>query len=111
MNILICPLDWGLGHAARCVPVIKELQRLGYRVIIGADKNPLAFLQQEFPELSTVIIPGYEVTYGEKGNFFQLFCESLQFYQSIKKEHQLIEKIVEENNIDLIISDNRYGLW
>ncbi len=111
MNILICPLDWGLGHAARCVPVIKELQRLGYCVIIGADKSPLAFLQQEFPELPTVIIPGYEVTYGEKGNSFKLFCESLHFYQSIKKEHQLIEKIIEENNIDIIISDNRYGLW
>jgi len=111
MNILICPLNWGLGHAARCVPVIKELQRLGHHIIIGADKNPLAFLQQEFPALPTVIIHGYEVNYGEKGNFFQLFCESVRFYQSIKKEHQLIEKIIAENNIDIIISDNRYGLW
>ncbi|PJB13954.1 MAG: glycosyl transferase family 28 [Flavobacteriales bacterium CG_4_9_14_3_um_filter_32_8] len=93
------------------MPVIKELLRLGHHVIIGADKNPLAFLQQEFPKLPTVIIPGYEVNYGKKGNFFQLFCESVRFYQAIKKEHQFIEKIVAENNIDIIISDNRYGLW
>ena len=51
------------------------------------------------------------MTYSDKGNFFQLFGESVRFYLAIKKEHQLIEKIVEENNIDFIISDNRYGLW
>jgi len=110
-HILICPLDWGLGHAARCVPVIKELQKKGHHITIGADKHPLAFLQQEFPELKTIKIPGYEISYSEQGSSFQLFCESVRFYQFIKKEHQLIDKIVEENNIDMIISDNRYGLW
>jgi uncharacterized protein (TIGR00661 family) len=110
-NILICPLDWGLGHASRCVPVIKELQRLNFNIIIGADKNPLFFLQQEFPKIPTVTIPGYDITYSEKGSSFQLFCESVRFYKSIKKERQLIENIIEEHNIDIIISDNRYGLW
>lgn len=110
-SILICPLDWGLGHATRCVPVIRELLRLNFNVIIGADKKPLAFLKQEFPELSTIIIPGYEITYGEKGSSFKLFCESVRFYNFIKKEHQILKKVLEENNIDVIISDNRYGLW
>ncbi len=110
-TILICPLDWGLGHASRCVPIIKELSRLGFDVIIGADKNPLAFLQQEFPNLPTITIPGYEVTYDEKGSFYKLLIEGVKFYQFIKKEHQLLEKIINENNIDVVISDNRYGLW
>jgi uncharacterized protein (TIGR00661 family) len=110
-SILICPLDWGLGHATRCVPIVKELQRLNFNVIIGADKNPLAFLHQEFPNIQLVTIPGYEVTYCEKGSSFQLFCESVRFYKSIKQERQLINKIIEEHNIDIIISDNRYGLW
>ncbi len=110
-NILVCPLDWGLGHATRCVPVINELLGLNFNVIIGADKNPLAFLKQEFPELPTVVIPGYDVTYNEQGSLFKLFCESVRFYNFIKKEHQFLATIIKENNIDIVVSDNRYGLW
>jgi uncharacterized protein (TIGR00661 family) len=110
-NILVCPLDWGLGHATRCVPIINELLSLNYNVIIGADKNPLAFLQQEFPQLKSIIIPGYEVTYDEKGSFLKLLSEGIQFNKFIKKEHKFIDTIIEQNNIDIVISDNRYGLW
>lgn len=110
-TILICPLDWGLGHATRCVPIINELLRLNFNVIIGADKNPLAFLQQEFPQLKTLVIPGYEVTYDEKGSFFKLFTESIRFNNFIKKEHVFVDKIIEQNKIDILISDNRYGIW
>ncbi len=110
-NILVCPLDWGLGHATRCVPIINGLLNLGHQVIIGADKNPLAFLSQEFPQLKTVVIPGYEVTYGKKENALKLFYESVQFFNFIKKENTFIDAIIEELNIDTIISDNRYGLW
>ncbi|PCJ00634.1 MAG: hypothetical protein COB15_02355 [Flavobacteriales bacterium] len=45
---MVCPLDWSLGHATRCVPIINELLRLGNHGVIGADKNPLAFLKQEY---------------------------------------------------------------
>ncbi|NQX96844.1 MAG: glycosyltransferase [Flavobacteriales bacterium] len=109
--ILICPLDWGLGHATRCVPLIENFLAEGHQVLIGADKNPLAFLQQEFPTLKTVIIPGYEVTYNEKGSSLKLFYESIKFFNFIKEEHRFIDKIIEDNNIDLIVSDNRYGLY
>ena len=110
-NILVSPLDWGLGHAARCVPIIKELISLGHHVIIGADKNPLAFLKQEFPDLPSITIPGYDVTYDEQGSSLKLFFESIRFYNFIKKEHLILETIVKENDIDIVISDNRYGLW
>ena len=110
-TILVCPLDWGLGHATRCVPLVEQFLAEGYQVIIGADKNPLAFLQQEFPELKTVVIPGYEINYGEKGSALKLFYESVKFFNFIKEEHQFIEEIIKENNIDMIVSDNRYGLY
>lgn len=110
-NILVCPLDWGLGHAARCVPVIDLFIDEGHTVIIGADKKPLTFLQQEFPELETITIPGYEVEYDKKGSSLKLFYESVKFYNFINKEKQFIDKIIAENKIDLIVSDNRYGLY
>lgn len=108
---MVCPLDWGLGHATRCVPLIQQFIKEGHIVIIGADKNPLAFLQQEFPTLKHIVIPGYEIDYGEKGSALKLFYESVKFYNYIKKEKELIDKIVAENNIDRIVSDNRYGLY
>jgi UDP:flavonoid glycosyltransferase YjiC (YdhE family) len=110
-NILVCPLDWGLGHATRCVPLIKQFLKEGHEVIIGADKNPLAFLQQEFPKLKTVAMPGHDVTYGKKGGAIKLFYESVKFFNFIREEHQSIDKIIEEHHIDMIISDNRYGLY
>mgnify|MGYP006090426745 CR=1 FL=1 len=110
-TILICPLDWGLGHATRCVPLINQFIADGHDVLIGADKKPLAFLKQEFPTLKTVVIPGYEVTYSKKGSALKLLYESVKFFNFIKEEHSFIDKIIEENNVDLLISDNRYGLW
>lgn len=108
---MVCPLNWGLGHATRCVPLINQFLEEGHQVIIGADKNPLAFLQQEFPTLKTVIIPGVEIDYGEKGRALKLFYESIKFYNFIKKEKQFIDAFLWENKIDMIISDNRYGLY
>nr|WP_244824810.1 glycosyltransferase [Carboxylicivirga mesophila] len=33
------------------------------------------------------------------------------FFSSIRLEHKLTQSIIKQYNIDLIISDNRYGLW
>jgi UDP:flavonoid glycosyltransferase YjiC (YdhE family) len=108
---LVCPLDWGLGHATRCVPLIRQFIKEGHNVIIGADKNPLAFLKQEFPQLKTIVIPSYEIEYSETGSALKLFYESVKFYNFIKKEKQFIDAILLENEIDMIVSDNRYGLY
>ncbi|HRH39204.1 MAG TPA: glycosyltransferase, partial [Flavobacteriales bacterium] len=66
-RILVAPLDWGLGHATRCVPIIHALIERGARPIIGADKGPLALLKQEFPSLEHVQLPGANVRYA-RGN-------------------------------------------
>ncbi|MCB0400467.1 MAG: glycosyltransferase [Flavobacteriales bacterium] len=110
-TILVCPLDWGLGHATRCIPLIKKFLNEGNRVILGADKNPLSLLKQEFPELETIVVPGYEVEYSESGSWIQLLIESLRFRNFIKEEKKLIDQIIREHPIDLIVSDNRYGFY
>jgi len=37
MKILISPLDWGLGHATRLIPIIKKLSDNGNDIIIAGD--------------------------------------------------------------------------
>lgn len=111
-KILISPLDWGLGHATRCIPIIKELQSKGVEVIIAADGKPLELLKSEFPELIFEILPGYDVTYQNRGSFFfKILCKVPSILKMIRKEHLLLEKLIKKHNVDAVISDNRYGLW
>ena len=112
-RVLIAPLDWGLGHATRCVPVIRELLQQGCEVLIAAEKDGAALLQQEFPELQILPLKGYRVSYSKKKAFF-LLKMLLQFpkvKRAIKQEHHWLNNIIAAQKIDLVISDNRYGLW
>jgi len=111
-NILICPLDWGLGHATRCVPIIKALSEQGHKVIIAADNEPLAFLQKEFPEADFIKFPGFRPIYS-RGNSqtLKMLSSFPGALNDFRKDHQAVESIVKNYNIDAIISDNRFGCW
>ncbi|MCX6232376.1 MAG: glycosyltransferase [Bacteroidetes bacterium] len=111
-NVLVCPLDWGLGHATRCVTVIDAFLKAECNVIIAADGRPLAFLQKEFPALSFVNLRGYGISYQKKGNLgFKLIFIILKMIKSIYAEHKKLKDIIKAHNIDIVFSDNRYGLW
>lgn len=111
-RILVCPLNWGLGHASRCVPIIKALEERGKSVILAADGFPLEFLKQEFPHLPTISFDGIQVKYSRDGEQVNAMISQLpQFLRGIAKEHRAIKNICIENQIDTIISDNRFGLW
>ena len=63
MKILVAPLDWGLGHATRCIPIITELIKQGHEVILAADGASGELLKQEFPTVLFVSLHGYRVKY------------------------------------------------
>ncbi len=110
-TVLVCPLDWGIGHATRCVPVIRELLNRNVHVIIGADNRPLAFLKQEFPELQFIRFPGYKFSYPERGSMaVQMLIDTPVILQGIKKERQFLNQLIEDQKINAVISDNRFGL-
>jgi UDP:flavonoid glycosyltransferase YjiC (YdhE family) len=110
-RILVCPLDWGLGHATRCIPVIHELQNQGAEVIIAADKRPLELLKQEFPQLQFIVFPGYEIAYPENGSMvFKMAFSIPKIIRKISEEKKFLKEIVRKEKIDGVISDNRYGL-
>ena len=56
-KILVAPLDWGLGHASRCVPLVQFLVEHGFEVIIGGSGDSLAYMIARFPELVSVELP------------------------------------------------------
>ena len=111
-RVLVAPLDWGLGHATRCIPVIRELQRQGCTVLVAGSGDSLALLQKEFPDMIFRSIPGYRPQYPANGSMVLSMLRQLpRFMQVIVAEHRAIARIVEKDGIDLLISDNRFGCW
>ncbi|MES2545534.1 MAG: glycosyltransferase [Bacteroidota bacterium] len=112
-NILIAPLNWGLGHATRCIPIIKELERNGYNPIIASDGVALAILKLEFPQLQFLNLPSYQIEYAKNGTFFKLkiLWNSPKMIRAIFNEKKTVQKWIEEYNISGIISDNRLGVF
>ncbi|HJN06746.1 MAG TPA: glycosyltransferase [Bacteroidales bacterium] len=110
-NILVCPLDWGLGHATRMVPVIEMLERKGANVIIAADNRPLEFLVQRFPQNTTIQLPGYSPNYPSNNNMALAMLTSLpSMILEARQANRRLQTIINEHNIDAVISDNRYEL-
>ena len=111
-RVLVAPLNWGLGHATRCVPIIRELLRRKCEVVIAADGYPLRFLRQEFPHLEWVEFEGVKVEYSDGQSQVGAMLRQLpRFLRDIWREHKELKKIVERYEIDVVVSDNRFGLW
>lgn len=112
MNILLCPLNWGLGHATRCVPIIKALTNQGHKVIVAADKGPLAFLQKAFPDLEFIEFPGFDPIYSKSNTqVFKMLASFPGALRDFRRDHKTVDSIVKSHNIDVVISDNRFGCW
>lgn len=111
-HILVAPLNWGLGHATRCIPIIRELEKNGFTPIIASDGIALQLLQKEFPHLQSVILPSYEIEYAKDGaNFkWKLIKNSPKMIQAIFEEKKLVKNLVTTFDLKGIISDNRLGV-
>ena len=106
-------LNWGLGHASRCIPLIKALQTNNYNVIIASDGDALLFLKHVFPNLVFETLPAYKISYkkgwfGLKGT---LLKSSLYNYNIYKKEQLLTRQLIQKHQIKGLISDNRFGVF
>jgi len=111
-HVLVAVLDWGLGHATRCVPIIRELLNQHCKVTLAGNGQSLQLLRQEFPMLEFIELPSYKVSYSVSMPFMlKIFLQLPKFLSAIRTEHKEIEKLVSQRNVDAIISDNRYGCW
>lgn len=112
-NILVAPLNWGLGHATRCIPIIKALQDNNFIPIIASDGIALDLLKKEFPYLKFLELPSYQIEYPKNGKYFKwkLLKNCPKMIEAILEEKRLVKKWIEKYDIDGIISDNRLGVF
>jgi uncharacterized protein (TIGR00661 family) len=112
-RILVAPLNWGLGHATRCIPIIKALINYGFEPIIATDGDALALLQKEFPYILSVELPSYDINYPTRKAFFKLklLIDTPKILKAIIAEKKEIKNILNTHDIIGIISDNRFGVY
>lgn len=110
-HILVAPLDWGLGHATRCIPLIEALLQAGCRVSMAADGPQARLLQEAFPALYMHRLPGYGIHFGTGNVLGSLLLQVPAILRSIRTEHAWLQQMQASKQFDAVISDNRYGLY
>ena len=112
MKILIAPLNWGLGHATRCIPLVRQYLEQGDEVVLAGDGDSLLLLQRHFPQLRVIHLPSLELRYSandqQRGFYLRAIPALLRF--TIADHYYLRQQLAIEH-FDLIISDNRFGLF
>ncbi|MFP4844881.1 glycosyltransferase [Winogradskyella sp. PE311] len=111
-RILVAPLNWGLGHATRCMPIINALLANNFEPVIASDGYALSLLKKEYPNLQFFELPSYNITYAKKGNSFKIKIvkDSPHLLKTIKREKKAIQELTKSEDISGIISDNRFGV-
>lgn len=112
MKTLVAPLNWGLGHATRCIPLIQKLLSEGHEIIIATDGHPMELLKAAFPDLTYIELPSYPIRYNKGKSQLTAMLRSIPvILWGIIREHHQLKKIIREHQIERVISDNRFGLW
>ncbi len=111
-NVLVAPLDWGLGHATRCVPVIKCLQEIGFNVYIATQEKNKIIFENELLGVKYLDLSGYHITYskGKKNFKLKLLSQLPKVLKAIKQEKKWLNQVIQKYAIKVVISDNRFGL-
>lgn len=108
--VLLAALDWGLGHASRCIPLIRELENLAVPLCLGSSGAALALWEREFPHIPKLELPSYGVEYRGSSFALSMARQSPKFLRAIAKERQVLRRSIERGDFLALISDNRFGL-
>lgn len=113
LKVLIAPLDWGLGHTTRCIPLAQTFIQLGVTVFFAGNATQKRVLLQQFPGSPFLDLEGYNIQYSKtaRGLVWKLAIQLGSIKKSITAEHAWLLQQCKEHAFDAIISDNRYGLW
>ena len=109
-SILISPLDWGLGHTTRIIPIVHSYLKQGAKITIACNNLQKQILGKEFNNVSFIDIRGYDIELSSsKNQTLKILFQIPKILKRIKHEKAFVKEFIKSNNVDLIISDNRYG--
>ena len=112
MKILVAPLNWGLGHASRCVPLVQRLLNEGHEVILGGDGESLTLLRKHFPKLRYTYLAPLNLRYSKGQRQVWAMIKAMpRLLKWAIQDHLMLKTLLREEHIDQVISDNRFGLY
>lgn len=112
MKILVAPLNWGLGHASRCVPLVQRLLDEGHEVVLGGDGDSLTLLRKHFPQLRYTYLAPLNLRYSTGNSQVLAMLKALpKLILWSVKDHSMLRAILREEHFDQVISDNRFGFY
>ncbi len=112
-SVCISPIDWGLGHATRCISLIKTFEKLGYHIFIATEGYHEVILKEAIPKATFLNLRGYRIKYAKRGFVLPivLLFQLPKIIYSIIYEYHWLKKAQHQYQFDLIISDNRFGFY
>ena len=112
MKILIAPLNWGLGHAARCIPLIHSYLSKGDEVVLGGDGDSLLLLRRTFPDLRVVDLPSLELRYDDDPQQRSFYWRAIPLLiRFTLADRYYLRQVLAREEFEMVISDNRFGLF
>ena len=109
---LVAPLNWGLGHASRCVPLVQRFLEEGHEVILGGDGDSLTLLRKHFPKLRYVYLAPLQLRYSSgKSQVWAMIKAIPKLIRWSLQDHAMLQAVLREEHIDRVVSDNRFGLY
>ncbi|MDD2984183.1 MAG: glycosyltransferase [Crocinitomicaceae bacterium] len=111
-KILFSALNWGMGHVSRSIGLIRELIAQKNQVIVACDESQRPVFESYFPELQFVNHRAYPFNFSGRGSFASdLFDNRKQLLARFVEEQIEVESYISSFQIDLVISDHRYGFF
>lgn len=112
MKILVAPLNWGLGHASRCIPLVARFLSEGHEVVLGGDGDSLQLLRSHFPELEVMDLAPLDLHYGQTSSQIgTLLVQLPAMIRWCRADNRRINSVQKIYHFDRIVSDNRFGLF
>ncbi len=112
-KVLVAPLDWGLGHATRCIPLVQTLLQEGFEVWLAGSGPSGKLLSIEFPNLPYQEIPSHHIRYAKtKAGFrWAILSQLPKLLRQVQAERSWLDHFLRTQPVDIVLSDNRYGLY
>jgi spore coat polysaccharide biosynthesis predicted glycosyltransferase SpsG len=110
-TVIVASLNWGLGHATRCIPIIQALEAQGATVILASDGGALDLLQREFPHLRALALPAYNIRYPFRSMVLSIAVQGHKILRGGILEYFWLKNFLKKEKIDVVISDNRFGFF
>ena len=110
-KVLIAALDWGLGHATRMFPIIEYFLDNNYEVALASSSNALILFKTRYNNLKCFELPAYNIHYSSNSMVMNMIAQLPKIKNAISDEKRKLDIILKEFAANLIISDNRYGIY